>query len=595
MRKLLLLTLILMPSLVWAQNARYDGIAIGPRGPVPGASIAVCNQPATTTTTPCSPLATIFSSAAGGPQANPFQADAFGNFHFYAQPSSVFTVQLYGPQINPPTVLLDQAMPGIGAVQSAFNTTLYVGGTISFWSGSDVCAQINSAYAALPSYGGSIGILPSSNGSPYNCTTPIVFNTSGKYVILFGVAPANGQNQGGASLNYTPTTATTFLTLDWTPAGGGAFVPGAGLRDINLINNSCGTAGGCGSSARGIDLGGTNAGAELGYFQNVTVEGFGTAVRNLAQVGFGQTWINTSVRYNTVGWSVPVNDFVEEHTFLGGHFSQNGTAFADAAGSQIQWIGTAFDSNTVAGLTCSNNGVFTFIAPHFENLGPTTTHYVTCTAGTVTINGGTAGDDATVGNIDYWFGFSSGEVTNLYVASQGRTVTNLFTVGNQANINVFDSTPTILTYATMGVPTSINSTFNISAINTTNIKPTFGTQVLDLTETTAPSPGGVAAHARCYSDSTAHLEECNYNNGTNFHPLRLIEQGSCSLNGVGGTCTVTWPSAFNSTPLCFAQWNGTGALTGFVKAVPGASNCVVTSSVNADTGVMQVIGVGNPD
>lgn len=95
------------------------------------------------------------------------------------------------------------------------------------WSG-DIGAQINAAYAALPANGGEIVVVPPASGSCYNYTTPIVFNTSGKYPILEG-APASS---GGVCLNYTPTTATAALTLDYVPVSG-VSQGGHGLRNID--------------------------------------------------------------------------------------------------------------------------------------------------------------------------------------------------------------------------------------------------------------------------------------------------------------------------------------------------------------------------
>jgi hypothetical protein len=99
-----------------AQN-RYDGIALGPRGPVSGASIAVCTQPAVTTTAPCTPLANLFTDSTLTIAApNPLLADALGNFHFYVA-GGFYTVQIYGAGISPPTVLADQAVfAGAGTV-----------------------------------------------------------------------------------------------------------------------------------------------------------------------------------------------------------------------------------------------------------------------------------------------------------------------------------------------------------------------------------------------------------------------------------------------------------------------------------------------
>jgi hypothetical protein len=108
MRKLLLL-LLLCPSLALAQNARYDGVANGPRGPVAGAMVAVCTQPAITSTTPCSTLATLFTSSSGGAKPNPLTADAVGNFNFYATPA-LYTIQVYGPWVQSPSVQTDVAV-----------------------------------------------------------------------------------------------------------------------------------------------------------------------------------------------------------------------------------------------------------------------------------------------------------------------------------------------------------------------------------------------------------------------------------------------------------------------------------------------------
>src|SRR5215469_7771316 len=102
-KKLLFITLVL-PGTLLAQYGRYDGVVRGPSGPIGYQRIAVCTQPANTSTTPCSPLATIYSntSGTGGPVANPFQADQLGNFHFYAAVGS-YTVQVYGPNVQVPT------------------------------------------------------------------------------------------------------------------------------------------------------------------------------------------------------------------------------------------------------------------------------------------------------------------------------------------------------------------------------------------------------------------------------------------------------------------------------------------------------------
>jgi hypothetical protein len=82
---------------VRAQGVRYDNVILGPRGgPVGAASIAVCLAGASTSTTPCSPLTTIYSDEAlTQPIANPFQADSLGNYGFWAAPGH-YIVEIYG-------------------------------------------------------------------------------------------------------------------------------------------------------------------------------------------------------------------------------------------------------------------------------------------------------------------------------------------------------------------------------------------------------------------------------------------------------------------------------------------------------------------
>jgi hypothetical protein len=110
-KKTLLWLLLLFPCAVSAQNYRYDNIVLGPRGPVPAASVAVCTQPANTSMLPCSPLATIFSTAGGASQANPLTTDALGNYHFYAA-SGLYTIQIYGPQVSSAVVMTDVSIGG---------------------------------------------------------------------------------------------------------------------------------------------------------------------------------------------------------------------------------------------------------------------------------------------------------------------------------------------------------------------------------------------------------------------------------------------------------------------------------------------------
>lgn len=84
------------------------------------------------------------------------------------------------------------------------------------YSGADIGAQINSAYAGCASSGCRI-IIPGGN---YTFSTPINFATNNKFVLLQGEA-------SGTQLTYTGTgTAVTFQN---------GSAPGSGMRDITFV------------------------------------------------------------------------------------------------------------------------------------------------------------------------------------------------------------------------------------------------------------------------------------------------------------------------------------------------------------------------
>jgi len=114
-----------------AQGTRKDDIVINSRGfPQGGANVAVCAQPAVTTTTPCSPLANLFSNP-GLTQAlvNPLTTDGLGNYSFYAAPGK-YTIQIYGTGITTkviPDVILpsDPANPSFTTVTTTSGITAF--------------------------------------------------------------------------------------------------------------------------------------------------------------------------------------------------------------------------------------------------------------------------------------------------------------------------------------------------------------------------------------------------------------------------------------------------------------------------------------
>ena len=133
-----------------------------------------------------------------------------------------------------------------GAVYGqGINTALvYVGGSVPQWgSNPDIGAQINTAYASCPGTGCTIVLVPQPSGACYDYNTPIAFTVVGKYALLQGGGPTSeGPGSvvsgvivpgvsGGACLNFTPTTATSAMILDyvspaWRRSRSGARHPG---------------------------------------------------------------------------------------------------------------------------------------------------------------------------------------------------------------------------------------------------------------------------------------------------------------------------------------------------------------------------------
>lgn len=140
---LILVGLLFCAPAIWGQNTRYDNIVLSSRGtPVAFATVAVCTQPANVSTTPCSPLATIFSTTGGAAQANPLTTDINGNYHFYATPGSLLTIQVFSPQIATPFVMTDINIPPL-----ASNTPVISGNNAftgnNTHSGTETFAQVN--------------------------------------------------------------------------------------------------------------------------------------------------------------------------------------------------------------------------------------------------------------------------------------------------------------------------------------------------------------------------------------------------------------------------------------------------------------------
>lgn len=252
------------------------------------------------------------------------------------------------------------------------NNVLHVGGAM-LWAG-DIGAQINAAYAALPSNGGTIVIDPPVSGSTYDFTTPIVFATAGKIVQLVGMSPAGANSTEGVSLNYTPTSGAA-ITLDYAT---NIASPSSGFSNINLVNNGCATRAGCGGSAIGINNGTTNDGDAGATYLNVGVQGFAIGYQaHHSPNEVDQNWIAPSFRYNAIALKIGGN--LTEH-FLGGTFVANDQVVVSSTsdgGSELYFVTpNIFDNTGVAGPIFDYTGGGTV-----SSLEMTGAHLETCGTG----------------------------------------------------------------------------------------------------------------------------------------------------------------------------------------------------------------------
>lgn len=122
---------------VRAQGSRKDDVIFNSRGqPLAGAQIRVCANNATTTS-PCTPLASIFSDVAmTQAAANPLTTDGMGNYSFYAAPGR-YVIEISGPgittkQMRDVILPADPAAPFVtGSAITAFSLTLTGGLTVA--------------------------------------------------------------------------------------------------------------------------------------------------------------------------------------------------------------------------------------------------------------------------------------------------------------------------------------------------------------------------------------------------------------------------------------------------------------------------------
>jgi len=213
---------------------RYDGVVRNAPGEaIPGAYVYVCNQPATTSAIPPSPLANIYSDSSGTVLANPVIVDGNGNFSFYASPG-LFTLVFFDPFDRiPTTVFLDQtvASPGAGTVSSVAETVpteFAIAGSPITTSGTLAITKVNqnansvwagpvSGPAAQPTFRALVSAdLPAGVGSV--TSVALTFTPSALFTSSVGGSPITSSGTLAVTLGLANQAANKFLA---GPASGG--------------------------------------------------------------------------------------------------------------------------------------------------------------------------------------------------------------------------------------------------------------------------------------------------------------------------------------------------------------------------------------
>jgi len=359
------------------------------------------------------------------------------------------------------------------------NNVISIGEGLNFGGVSDLGAQANAAYAALPTNGGHIVIIPKADGSSYNFSTPIIFATAGKYILFEygGAAGAVNTSLMIGCLNYTPSTGVA-LTLDYASTGqtGQAKSSAHGMRNITLINNQCQTPGGCGGTAVGIDIGNTNEGIQSAAMENVSVIGFSTGFRNRNFFSDPVSWVNPQFWNCGVGWDI---GNVSTTAVFGGYFNSNTQAIqADNASSrsEMHFHGTSFVANSLAFNYLNVTGLPAYLFLnncHFENGGSASAsaHYIQGNVD-VFISGGVAEDDSSSGTSDSWFAPTGNkfviEGMSFNTNSRNPTVGIVDCTSNsRVAISAFNANPSNLTNI-VGGTNAANATVRMFNGNITN-------------------------------------------------------------------------------------------------------------------------------
>jgi hypothetical protein len=171
-----------MPTFYRTDQTVQDGLGRA----IAGASVAICSQPAVTSTIPPSPLVQLYADSAGlNPIVNPLTTDSLGHAFAYLN-QGAYTIVYYSP-VTLTTIRTDQlVITPANALSVTYNNDSSNAGTIT-----GVINSTNTVFVLSATPSPSTSLLFSVNG-----VLQSGFSLSGSTVTL-NVAPHTG-NQLGA-------------------------------------------------------------------------------------------------------------------------------------------------------------------------------------------------------------------------------------------------------------------------------------------------------------------------------------------------------------------------------------------------------------
>ena len=404
------------------------------------------------------------------------------------------------------------------------------------FAGKDIFAQINTAMASLPSTGGTILIPAKSDGLCYTGSTTI---TVSKIVSIQGL---------GASptcLNYTG--SGVAVAANW----GSNHYPEKLLYRIQLIGPGASTA------STGVVIG-SSQNTDQVTIEESRISNFGT---NIQFTHNSYNALLMKVSLSNAASCVLFSTINEETRIESSTFSGCGESLTFSNGTiDVTLVGNSFDDQTTAawaihasnGGACFNCNVEIFgFGNHFENQSGSTAQYISSnTTGDgprIFEYAGDMNDYTTTGTIPQVIkctGCDTLVMDGVEIYSGGRVATSI--------VNVTGSPSVELKFV--------------------NLSPSY------LSTNCIGCIGGRAAimDIRTLGPAQVPWNLINVTLAFTNGRLKLSDQGVCTM--VSGACSQQqFATPYNSAPVCFANWTGTGTLGGIIR-VPSTTTYVTPQS-----------------